>query len=43
MYVLKFSQILAGQCGSVVMRDRETEIRIRKVRVRTLGWDFLSF
>ena len=32
VYVLKFCGILAGRCGSVVVRKRE--IRMRKVRVR---------
>ena len=45
MYVLNFFGILAGRCGSVVVRERDKK---RKVRVRgpgltALGCDFLSF
>ena len=44
VYVLNFFGILAGRCGSVVVRERD---RIRKLRVRGLGstlrCDLVSF
>ena len=45
VYVLKFFRIVAGRCGSVVVREREIRIRIVLVRGpgSTLGWDFLSY
>ena len=40
VYVLNFFGILAGRCGSVVVRERD---RIRKVQVRVLPWVVIYF
>ena len=40
VYALKFLGIMAGRCGSVVVRERDSDT---KVPGSTLGCDFLSF